>query len=134
MPKKSKSSSPLPSSPEAKELERVITHLDTMNEQGEECCHPDTGIEVSDGEYDALRQKLMALSPESRLFHDATGSKFVSRVAKVVHDPPMTSIEKASHEDLAVQEEQLFKWLISRGGRESIRRESIRESIRDTHS
>ena len=28
----------------AKELERVITHLDTLYEQGEDCKHPDTGI------------------------------------------------------------------------------------------
>jgi len=108
MPKKSSSSS---ASVEGKELERVITHLDTMYEQGEECCHPDTGIEVSDGEYDALRRRLKELNPESKLFATATASTLESRVAKVVHDPPMTSIEKASHEDLEVQEEQLFKWL-----------------------
>ena len=113
MPKKSSSSS---ASLEAKELERVISHLDTMYEQGEECCHPDTGIEVSDGEYDGLRRQLKQLKPDSELFATATASKLESRVAKVVHDPPMTSIEKASHEDVAVQEEQLFKWLISRAG------------------
>ena len=112
MPKKS-------SSPEVKELERVITHLDTMYEQGEECCHPDTGIEVSDGEYDGLRRQLKELNPKSKLFATATASKLESRVAKVVHDPPMTSIEKASHEDVSVQEEQLFKWLISRAGEEA---------------
>ena len=28
-----------------------------------------------------------------------------------VHDPPLTSIDKASHEDIEVQEEQLFKWI-----------------------
>ena len=104
------------STAEAKELERVITHLDTMYEQGEECCHPDTGIEVSDGEYDGLRRRLKELKPKSKLFATATASKLDSRVAKVVHDPPMTSIEKASHEDVEIQEEQLFKWLISRAG------------------
>lgn len=101
------------------ELERVICHLDTMYEQGEECCHPDTGIEVSDGEYDGLRRQLKELNPDSVLFATATASKLESRVAKVVHDPPMTSIEKASHEDVAVQEEQLFKWLISRAGEDA---------------
>ena len=116
MPKKSSSSS---TSLGVKELERVITHLDTMYEQGEECCHPDTGIEVSDGEYDGLRRQLKELNPKSKLFATATASKLESRVAKVVHDPPMTSIEKASHEDVSVQEEQLFKWLISRAGEEA---------------
>ncbi len=113
MPKKSESPA---ESIDAKELERVIAHLDTLYEQGEPCCHPDTGIEVSDGEYDALRRQLKELKPDSQLFATATASKLESRVAKVVHDPPMTSIEKASHEDVAVQEEQLFKWLISRAG------------------
>ena len=116
MPKKSSSSS---TSLGVKELERIITHLDTMYEQGEECCHPDTGIEVSDGEYDGLRRQLKELNPKSKLFATATASKLESRVAKVVHDPPMTSIEKASHEDVSVQEEQLFKWLISRAGEEA---------------
>ena len=46
-----------------------------------------------------------------RLFNTATASELVSPALKVVHDPPMTSIEKASHEDIAKQEEQLFKWL-----------------------
>ncbi len=113
MPKKSTSS---PANQEATELERVIAHLDTLYEQGEECCHPDTNIEVTDGEYDALRRRLKELKPKSKLFATATASKLDSRVAKVVHDPPMTSIEKASHEVVEIQEEQLFKWLISRAG------------------
>ncbi len=114
MPKKPASAST--TKKEVKELERVIAHLDTMYEQGEECRHPNTNIEVSDGEYDALRRRLRQLKPDSELFATATASKLASRVAKVVHDPPMTSIEKASHEDVVVQEEQLFKWLISRAG------------------
>lgn len=96
----------------ADDLERVISHLDTLYESGEECVHPDTGIAVSDGEYDALRRQLKALRPDSTLFESATASLLQSTVSKIVHHPPMTSIEKASHEDVAVQEEQLFKWLL----------------------
>lgn len=95
----------------ADDLERVIAHLDTRYEQGLECLHPGTGIIVTDGEYDGLRRSLKALRPDSKLFDSATASELVSPALKVVHDPPMTSIEKASHEDIANQEEQLFKWL-----------------------
>ena len=96
---------------EADELERVITHLDTAYEQGNECLHPTTKILVTDGEYDAMRRKLAELRPKSKLFATATASELSSTVAKVVHDPPLTSIEKASHEDLEKQQQQLFKWL-----------------------
>ena len=99
---------------QAKNLERVIVHLDTLYERGDPCVHPDTGIAVTDGEYDALRRQLKDIAPKSKLFATATASKLVGVAAKVVHDPPLTSIEKASHEDIAVQEEQLFKWLMSR--------------------
>lgn len=98
---------------EADELERIISHLDTQYERGEECTHPDTGIVVTDGEYDALRRKLADLRPDSKIFETATASQVKSAVQKVVHDPPMTSIEKASHEDVATQEEMLFKWIMS---------------------
>ncbi len=96
---------------EADVLEQVIAHLDTAYEQGVECRHPTTKILVTDGEYDALRRKLAELRPDSKLFATATASNVNSTVAKVVHDPPMTSIEKASHEDIANQHQQLFKWL-----------------------
>ena len=95
----------------ADDLERIISHLDTLYEQGETCTHPDTGIVVTDGEYDALRRQLQQLRPESTIFATATASQLISDTTKVVHDPPMTSIEKASHEDIATQEEQLFKWI-----------------------
>ena len=92
-------------------IEKVIAFLDTLYEQGEECVHPETGIVVTDGEYDALRRELVALRPHSKLFDSATASELEHADQKVVHDPPMTSIEKASHEQVAVQEEALFKWL-----------------------
>ena len=95
----------------ADDLERIISHLDTLYERGDDCVHPDTGIIVTDGEYDGLRRQLKTLRPKSKIFATATASKAESRVKKVVHDPPMTSIEKASHEVVATQENQLFKWL-----------------------
>lgn len=95
----------------ADELERVIAHLDTLYEQGMDCIHPDTLIIVSDGEYDGLRRELLQLRPDSELFATATASRVVGATNKIVHDPPMTSIEKASHEIVANQEEQLFKWI-----------------------
>ncbi len=95
----------------ADDLERVIAHLDTAYEQGLECIHPDTNIVVTDGEYDGFRRQLKELRPDSTLFGTATASQLVSSTNKVVHDPPLTSIEKASHEDLDTQEQQLFKWL-----------------------
>ena len=96
----------------ADQLERIIRHLDTLYEKGEDCIHPDTHIIVSDGEYDGLRRELKSLRPESEVFDSATASAYLSEERKIVHDPPMTSIEKASHEDVGTQEEQLFKWLI----------------------
>jgi DNA ligase (NAD+) len=96
---------------QADELEKVISHLDTLYEQGLDCRHPETGIVVTDGEYDGYRRQLKELKPKSKLFKTATASKVNSAVQKVIHDPPLTSIEKASHEDIEKQEEQLFKWL-----------------------
>lgn len=96
----------------ADDLERIIARLDTLYEAGEECIHPDTGIIVTDGEYDALRRELQSLRPDSAIFDSATASDYQSQTGKVVHDPPMTSIEKASHEDPETQEGMLFKWLI----------------------
>jgi DNA ligase (NAD+) len=95
----------------ADDLERIIAHLDTLYEQGEDAIHPDTNIIVTDGEYDGLRRDLRDLRPKSKHFRTATASKLVSGVSKVVHDPPMTSIEKASHEVVDIQEAVLFKWL-----------------------
>ena len=105
---------PESTTPEAtriRDLTRIITHLDTLYERGDECTHPDTGIPISDGEYDSLRRELKERDPESSIFKTATASRIDSAVKKVIHDPPLTSIEKASHEDREVQEEQLFKWL-----------------------
>lgn len=93
------------------DLERLISHLDTLYEQGLECIHPDTRTIVSDSEYDGLRRQLKEQHPDSILFDTPTASEFVSTNLKVVHAPPMTSIEKASHENIETQEKQLFKWI-----------------------
>ena len=95
----------------ADDLERIIAHLDTLYERGADCIHPDTGVIVSDGEYDGLRRELRRLRPDSSLFDAATASRVTVVSRKVKHDPPLTSIEKASHEEIEVQEEMLFKWI-----------------------
>ena len=95
----------------ADDLERIISHLDTLYEVGDDCVHPDTEEIVSDGEYDALRRELKSLRADSKLFDAATASKVSSAAKKIKHDPPLTSISKASHEDRDIQEQQLFKWM-----------------------
>jgi DNA ligase (NAD+) len=100
-------------------LEEAIAVLDTLYEEGQDCTLPDelcgvfglkSGECVPDLLYDALRRELEKLAPNSAIFASPTASKKVA-VGKVKHDPPMTSISKAGHEDRAIQEEMLFKWL-----------------------
>jgi DNA ligase (NAD+) len=81
--------------PEVVELEMVIAALDTLYEEGEDCIHPVTGKLISDPEYDKLRKRLEKLHPQSKIFKTPTASKLVSKVKKVTHNPPMTSISKA---------------------------------------
>jgi len=91
-------------------LEYIIAHLDTLYEAGDNCVHPDTAVIVSDGEYDAMRRELAKLRPHSKLFEAPTASKIDSGATKIIHDPPMTSIAKASHEDYDTQVGMLVKW------------------------
>ena len=94
------------------DLERWIVHLDTCYEVGDDCKHPDTGVLVSDPEYDAMRRALASLRPDSEVFKDTTASAHDdTSIKKVKHDPPMTSIAKASHEDVPTKEGMLFKFL-----------------------
>ena len=106
------------------ELEVVITHLDTEYELGNDCMLPDSvsdwlceefGVDsdlpVPDPRYDAMRRFLGNHRPNSKIFKTATASVVDSAAKKVVHDPPLTSIEKASHEELDQKEAMLFKWL-----------------------
>ena len=101
-------------------LELAITILDTAFETGEDLILPDdiakglglvAGQPVPDPTYDMLRIELHALRPDSRIFKDVTASTYEHTGAKVRHDPPMTSIAKASHEDRVQQEQMFFKWL-----------------------
>ncbi|MEI8269926.1 MAG: helix-hairpin-helix domain-containing protein [bacterium] len=80
---------------EIKELELVISHLDTCYELGEDCLHPITGNKVSDKEYDYLRSELQKVCPNSYVFDSVTASKVANTDKKVIHNPPMTSISKA---------------------------------------
>ena len=77
----------LPDLERADDLERIISHLDTLYERGEDCLHPDNGSITTDGEYDALRRELQSLRPDSQLFDTATASLVESEVRKIVHDP-----------------------------------------------
>lgn len=95
------------------ELRRVLAHLDTLWEMGEDCTHPDSGEIVSNDQYDDWVRELQKLSPNEPRFHNQTSASNVDHrgLKKVKHDPPLVSIRKASHEDLPTQEAMLFKWL-----------------------
>jgi len=82
-----------------KTLEYVIRVLDTCYEKGLDCIHPITGEEVSDSEYDALRNALEKLRPNSVVFTRPSMSN-VPVEDKVLHNPPMLSLEKCSGDEL----------------------------------
>ena len=101
-------------------LEKAITILDTLYEQGELCALPEDlggqlgfekGEEVPDLTYDKMRRDLASLRPNSKIFTNPTASTLDDAVKKVKHDPPLASISKACHEERAVQEGMLFRWL-----------------------
>jgi len=105
-------------------LEYAIKHLDTLYEEGQDCLLPvdidpwvlkkfglKLGEPVPDPRYDAIRQALKELRPDSEIFDSATASNLETAVKKVKHDPPMTSIEKASHEDLEKKTDMLLRWI-----------------------
>src|SRR5690606_717290 len=103
-------------------LEQAIAILDTAFESGDDLLLPDhlakalgidPGIAVPDPVYDMFRNDLHSLRPNSHIFKDITASDYEHAGRKVKHDPPMTSIAKASHEDRHLQEQMLFKWLHS---------------------
>lgn len=92
------------------QLESLIVELDTLYDDGEDCVNFITGQIVADSEYDALKQQLYKLNPNSTIFLTPTASK--SRVIKkVVHNPPLTSLSKAFHQDKVIQRQLLDKWL-----------------------
>jgi len=95
---------------EAKQLETLIEHLDTLYEAGEDCIHPDTERLVADAQYDDYKNKLFKAKPNSYIFETVTASKLDSQGGIVVHDPPMTSISKINGTD-EEKEEDLTEWL-----------------------
>ena len=79
-----------------KELEKIIKALDTaFHITGDDCINPITGEVVLDNEYDALKAELLNLCPKSKIFTTVTSSKDETG-KKVIHDPPMTSINKCN--------------------------------------
>lgn len=111
-------------------LEKAIQVLDgTFHKKASKNVLPDDiGIplgfqpeeEITDKEYDKLRHQLKELRPDSAIFKTVTaetdaveeeveGAEVTDR--KVKHDPPLTSISKASHEDKKIQKNQLLDWL-----------------------
>lgn len=95
------------------ELRYVLAHLDSLWEVGEPCQHPETDEIVSNDQYDDWVRELQKLSPNEPRFVNQTSDSQVDYKGKkkVAHDPPLVSIRKASHQDLAIQEGMLFKWL-----------------------
>jgi len=80
-----------------KELEKTIVALDTaFHDTGDDCVDPFTGEIILDNEYDALKRELLTLCPESKIFTTVTASKSKMKGEKIIHDPPMTSINKCN--------------------------------------
>jgi DNA ligase (NAD+) len=82
-----------------KELERLVVHLATLYDRGEEC-RDFAGNVVEDTDYDVLYDTLFFRDPKSIAFAEGTTSPSdydpeEEGLAVVIHDPPMTSIKKA---------------------------------------
>jgi DNA ligase (NAD+) len=95
---------------EIKDLEFVISTLDTLYETGEECINPLTQEVVLDNEYDALKRQLHKICPSSKIFDTVTASAVKSNTKKVIHNPPMTSINKCNGTK-DEKREILLKWM-----------------------
>lgn len=93
----------IPDDAELDAIEHVIETLDTAYLLGDPTVHPTTKKVVSDPDYDKLygqngseRALLKKHRPDSRIFKGVTAAKVdFSKAQKVVHNPPMTSIDKA---------------------------------------
>ena len=96
---------------EVQNLVRIKKILDTAYELGNPCIHPDTGISVTDPEYDRMIARLVLLDPSNVELKTPTSSMLVSGVAKVIHNPPMTSISKAIG-DLTARQKTLTDWMV----------------------
>jgi len=97
---------------EVEKLVRVKKVLDTLYEAGDPCVHPDTGAVVSDPDYDRMVSRLAELDPDNEELKKVTSSTLVSSAAKVIHNPPMTSISKAVG-SLESRRKTLLEWFES---------------------
>ncbi len=79
-----------------KQLEKTIVALDTSFDEGNDCIDPFTKEVILDNEYDALKQELLTICPESKIFTSVTSSTSKTTKKRVIHDPPMTSINKCN--------------------------------------
>ncbi len=94
-----------------KDLEKIIKALDTaFHITGNDCINPLTGEVVLDNEYDAFKVELLKLSPDSKIFTSITAAKSKDIGKKVIHDPPMTSINKCNGTE-AEKEKILYKFV-----------------------
>lgn len=94
-----------------KELEKIIKALDTaFHITGDDCINPITGEVVLDNEYDALKAELLNLHPKSKIFTSVTSAKSKDIGKKVIHNPPMTSINKCNGTEVE-KDKILRKWI-----------------------
>lgn len=94
----------------ADQLEEIISALDTLYEQGLPCRNPINGEIVSDSEYDDYKDLLSELRPDSSILKGASAST-VAPAKTIKHDPPLTSISKANHEDRNIQKKKFLDWI-----------------------
>ena len=80
--------------PDVDHLEALVIHAATEYEINGYVEDFD-GVEITDPEYDALYRKLQDLRPNSKAFKGTSPSTAGANGDVVVHDPPMTSINKA---------------------------------------
>ncbi|NGX64082.1 MAG: DNA ligase, partial [Candidatus Anoxychlamydiales bacterium] len=94
-----------------KQLEKTIKALDiSFHITGNDCVDPFTGEVILDNEYDALKTELLKLNPNSKIFKTVTAASSKTIKNKIVHDPPMTSINKCNGSE-DEKKEILGKWL-----------------------
>lgn len=97
------------------DLEKLVIHLATQYDQGEDCCDFN-GVPVSDTEYDDLVRELRIKNPQSIAFAKGSTSPSVYTPSGelVKHNPPMTSIAKADGDKkIQIYEDWLTKCCVA---------------------
>jgi DNA ligase (NAD+) len=93
------------------QLEKLVIHAATEYEVTGYVEDFD-GVEVTDPEYDELIRQLRNLKPNSEAFSGTSPSKAKVKGSMIVHNPPMTSIDKA--DGTPDEKETIYKkWLES---------------------